>query len=153
MSEEANAAPGESAEDAMAAEWAAALAESAPAGGGDDGAMNAGVQTAVDSVAPAKFTNFSNDASLPAGNDINMILDIPVTITVELGRTKIQIRNLLQLAQGSVIELDGMAGEPMTVLVNGCLIAQGEVVVVNEKFGIRLTDIITPEERLRRLNR
>lgn len=82
-----------------------------------------------------------------------MILDIPVQMTVELGRTKIAIKNLLQLAQGSVVELDGMAGEPMDVLVNGCLIAQGEVVVVNEKFGIRLTDIITPSERIRKLNR
>ncbi|MGF6779440.1 flagellar motor switch protein FliN [Paraburkholderia sp. GAS334] len=86
-------------------------------------------------------------------NDIDMILDIPVQMTVELGRTKIAIRNLLQLAQGSVVELDGLAGEPMDVLVNGCLIAQGEVVVVNDKFGIRLTDIITPSERIRKLNR
>ena len=74
-------------------------------------------------------------------------------LNVELGRTKIAIRNLLQLAQGSVVELDGLAGQPMDVLVNGCLIAQGEVVVVNDKFGIRLTDIISPAERLRRLNR
>jgi flagellar motor switch protein FliN/FliY len=80
-----------------------------------------------------------------------MILDIPVQLTVELGRTKIAIRNLLRLAQGSVVELEGLAGEPMDVLVNGCLIAQGEVVVVNEKFGIRMTDIITPAERIRRL--
>jgi len=86
-------------------------------------------------------------------NDIDFILDIPVQITVELGRTKIAIKNLLQLAQGSVVELDGMAGEPMDVLVNGCLIAQGEVVVVNDKFGIRLTDIITPAERIRKINR
>ena len=82
-----------------------------------------------------------------------MILDIPVQLTVELGRTKIPIRNLLQLAQGSVVELDRLAGEPMDVLVNGCLIAQGEVVVVNDKFGIRLTDVIAPDERLRRLHR
>ncbi len=82
-----------------------------------------------------------------------VILDIPVQLTVELGRTKIAIKNLLQLAQGSVVELDGLAGEPMDVLVNGCLIAQGEVVVVNDKFGIRLTDIITPSERIRKLNR
>ncbi|MCO5400281.1 flagellar motor switch protein FliN [Ralstonia soli] len=86
-------------------------------------------------------------------NDIDMILDIPVQLTVELGRTKVPIKNLLQLAQGSVIELDALAGEPMDVLVNGYLIAQGEVVVVNEKFGIRLTDIITPSERIRKLNR
>jgi flagellar motor switch protein FliN/FliY len=84
-------------------------------------------------------------------NDFDMILDIPVQITVELGRTKISIRNLLQLAHGSVVELDGLAGEPMDVLVNGTLIAQGEVVVVNDKFGIRLTDIITPAERMRKI--
>jgi flagellar motor switch protein FliN/FliY len=129
-------------EDISADDWAAALAEqeaTAPPPG--DGAQ------------PASFPQLKSDAAgAPPGN-LDLILDIPVTITVELGRTRIQIRNLLQLAQGSVIELDGMAGEPMTVLVNGCLIAQGEVVVVNEKFGIRLTDIITPEERLRRLNR
>lgn len=86
-------------------------------------------------------------------NDIDFILDIPVQLTVELGRTKIAIKSLLQLAQGSVVELDGMAGEPMDVLVNGCLIAQGEVVVVNDKFGIRLTDIITPAERIRKINK
>ena len=84
-------------------------------------------------------------------NDFDMILDIPVQITVELGRTKLSIRNLLQLAHGSVVELDGLAGEPMDVLVNGTLIAQGEVVVVNDKFGIRLTDIITPAERMRKI--
>jgi flagellar motor switch protein FliN/FliY len=82
-----------------------------------------------------------------------MILDIPVQLTVELGRTRISIKNILQLAQGSVVELEAMAGEPMDVLVNGYLIAQGEVVVVNEKFGIRLTDIVTPSERMRRLSR
>ena len=86
-------------------------------------------------------------------NELDMILDIPVKLTVELGRTKITIKNLLQLAHGSVVELDAMAGEPMDVLVNGTLIAQGEVVVVNDKFGIRLTDIITPSERMRKLNR
>jgi flagellar motor switch protein FliN/FliY len=81
------------------------------------------------------------------------VLDIPVQLSVELGRTKLPIRSLLQLAQGSVVELDGLAGEPMDVLVNGCLIAQGEVVVVNEKFGIRLTDVITPAERMKRLSK
>lgn len=86
-------------------------------------------------------------------NDFDMILEIPVQITVELGRTKLSIRNLLQLAHGSVVELDGLAGEPMDVLVNGTLIAQGEVVVVNDKFGIRLTDVVTPSERLRRVSR
>ncbi|HNU66546.1 MAG: flagellar motor switch protein FliN [Methylotenera sp.] len=100
------------------------------------------------------FTEFSAKNKLhETQNDIDFILDIPVQLTVELGRTKIAIKNLLQLAQGSVVELDGMAGEPMDVLVNGCLIAQGEVVVVNDKFGIRLTDIITPAERIRKINR
>ena len=85
--------------------------------------------------------------------DINMVLDIPVQLSVELGRTKVPIKYILQLAQGSVVELDALAGEPMDVLVNGYLIAQGEVVVVNDKFGIRLTDVVTPSERLRRLSR
>jgi len=100
------------------------------------------------------FAEFSEQNRLTeTQNDIDFILDIPVQLTVELGRTKIAIKNLLQLAQGSVVELDGLAGEPMDVLVNGCLIAQGEVVVVNDKFGIRLTDIITPAERIRKLNK
>ena len=80
-----------------------------------------------------------------------MILDIPVQLTVELGRTKVPIKNLLQLAQGSVVELDRLAGEPLDVKVNGTLIAHGEVVVVNEKFGIRLTDVISPSERIKKL--
>ena len=88
-----------------------------------------------------------------AMNDINMVLDIPVQLSVELGRTKVPIKYILQLAQGSVVELDALAGEPMDVLVNGYLIAQGEVVVVNEKFGIRLTDVVTPSERLKRVSR
>ena len=105
-------------------------------------------------VAAPIFEQFSaSGTKAGAHNDIDMILDIPVQLTIELGRTKIAIKNLLQLAQGSVVELDGLAGEPMDVLVNGCLIAQGEVVVVNDKFGIRLTDIITPSERLRKLKR
>jgi flagellar motor switch protein FliN/FliY len=99
------------------------------------------------------FQALTPEAGQPAANNLDLILDIPVHLTVELGRTKIAIRNLLQLAQGSVVELDGLAGEPMDVLVNGCLIAQGEVVVVNDKFGIRLTDIISPAERLRRINK
>ena len=130
-------------DDAMAAEWAAALAEAKP-------------EAAVaESVAPASFTNFGAPVEAPAGqpNDLNMILDIPVQLTVELGRTRIPIKHILQLAQGSVVELDALAGEPMDVLVNGFLIAQGEVVVVNDKFGIRLTDIVTPSERMRRLSR
>ncbi len=100
------------------------------------------------------FQDFGErSAKASTTHDIEFILDIPVQLTVELGRTKIAIKNLLQLAQGSVIELNGLAGEPMDVLVNGCLIAQGEVVVVNDKFGIRLTDITSPAERIRKLNR
>ncbi len=104
---------------------------------------------------PAQMPIFdhASDASIPAAQNLDMILDIPVQLTVELGRTTIAIRNLLQLAQGSVVELEGLAGEPMRVLVNGTLVAQGEVVVVNEKFGIRLTDVITPSERIRKLQR
>ena len=102
---------------------------------------------------PAKiFQPFDQgNGSASMMNELDMILDIPVQISVELGRTKITIKNLLQLAHGSVVELDNMAGEPMSVYVNGTLIAQGEVVVVNEKFGIRLTDIITPSERMRKI--
>lgn len=138
----AETAAGSTAEaDAGMDDWAAALAEQnqQPI---ETGSTGAGV-----------FQPLSKAASTSTHNDIDMILDIPVKMTVELGRTKIAIRNLLQLAQGSVVELDGLAGEPMDVLVNGCLIAQGEVVVVNDKFGIRLTDIITPSERIRKLNR
>nr|WP_096294290.1 flagellar motor switch protein FliN [Nitrosomonas ureae] len=141
-------------------DWAAAMAEQATAEHSSTNSLSSsskeqntsvlGSQNANSSV----FQEFSKDSeSHGTRHDIDLILDIPVQMTVELGRTKIAIKNLLQLAQGSVVELDGMAGEPMDVLVNGCLIAQGEVVVVNDKFGIRLTDIITPSERIRKLNR
>jgi flagellar motor switch protein FliN len=135
-------------EDRMAAEWAAALEEVKP---GAEVASE--VRPPAETVAPAQFTNFAPNIAAGSGNDLNMILDIPVQLTVELGRTRIPIKHILQLAQGSVVELDAMAGEPMDVLVNGYLIAQGEVVVVNDKFGIRLTDIVTPSERMRRLSR
>jgi flagellar motor switch protein FliN len=127
--------------DLSADDWAAAMAE-------QEGAQkSAATQARV-------FPELSPEAStVPAGGRLDLVLDIPVQLTVELGRAKIAIRNLLQLAQGSVIELDRLAGEPMDVLVNGCLIAQGEVVVVNDKFGIRLTDVISPDERMRRLHR
>ena len=135
-------------EDRMAAEWAAALSES------KDASVASEVAAPAETVAPASFANFApTGVSTAGGNDINMILDIPVQLTVELGRTRIPIKHILQLAQGSVVELETLAGEPMDVLVNGYLIAQGEVVVVNDKFGIRLTDIVTPSERMRRLSR
>ncbi len=139
----ANESTAGAAPDAMAAEWASAVAHAQPAA----------TELATEQVAPAAFANFAPTAATSAGNDINMILDIPVQLTVELGRTRVPIKHILQLAQGSVVELEAMAGEPMDVLVNGYLIAQGEVVVVNDKFGIRLTDIVTPSERMRRLSR
>jgi flagellar motor switch protein FliN/FliY len=141
-------------------DWGAAMAEQTLAA--DDWGAAMSEQTAAESSVLQSnlaektqvFTEFSPKNKLnETHNDIDFILDIPVQLTVELGRTKIAIKNLLQLAQGSVVELDGMAGEPMDVLVNGCLIAQGEVVVVNDKFGIRLTDIITPAERIRKINK
>ena len=149
MSTDSPAAQGE--QDALADEWAAALAEQKPEAEGRSGVLE--VAERVESASHV-FPNLSGStAGGPARQDIDMILDIPVQLTVELGRTRIPIKHILQLAQGSVIELDALAGEPMDVLVNGCLIAQGEVVVVNDKFGIRLTDIVTPSERVRRLNR
>jgi len=127
-------------------DWGAAIAEQA--------AAEAAALQKQQQASAAVFQDFGTKNVRPdTPNDIDFILDIPVQLTVELGRTKIAIKNLLQLAQGSVVELDGLAGEPMHVLVNGCLIAQGEVVVVNDKFGIRLTDIITPSERIRKLNK
>lgn len=126
-------------------DWGAALDEQA-----DSEKTSASQKVNTDNI----FKDLSGQSVKSESNqDIEFILDIPVLLTVELGRTKIVIKNLLQLTQGSVIELNGMAGEPMDVLVNGCLIAQGEVVVVNEKFGIRLTDITSPAERIRKLNR
>jgi flagellar motor switch protein FliN len=128
--------------DLSADDWAAAMAEQESA------------QKSASAAQARAFPELAPDASsVPAGGRLDLVLDIPVQLTVELGRAKIAIRNLLQLAQGSVIELDRLAGEPMDVLVNGCLIAQGEVVVVNDKFGIRLTDVISPDERMRRLHR
>lgn len=138
-------------------DWAAAMAEqeaTTPAEGSAADDWGAALAEQASSAQPASMPVFDSVApSGQAANNLDMILDIPVNLTVELGRTKIAIRNLLQLAQGSVVELDGLAGEPMSVLVNGTLVAQGEVVVVNEKFGIRLTDIITPSERIRKLQR
>jgi flagellar motor switch protein FliN/FliY len=128
-------------------DWGAAMAEQAGAARSSGAAATA---------KPAQiFPQLAADSTdrVEHLHDFDMILDIPVHLAVELGRTKISIRNLLQLAHGSVVELEALAGEPMDVLVNGTLIAQGEVVVVNDKFGIRLTDIITPAERVRKLNR
>ncbi|MEC5396433.1 flagellar motor switch protein FliN [Uliginosibacterium sp. H1] len=138
-------ANGETEEAISEDDWAAAMQEQVEV----DAAMATQPQAQP---ASNLFPSFDAPGAKPTSmNDFDLILDIPVQITVELGRTKISIRNLLQLAHGSVVELDALAGEPMDVLVNGTLIAQGEVVVVNDKFGIRLTDIITPSERVRKL--
>jgi flagellar motor switch protein FliN/FliY len=106
------------------------------------------------SLRKATFNTLEDGAKVGADfNEIDLVMDVPVQVTVELGRAKMQIRNLLNLTYGSVIELDILAGEPLEVVVNGCLVAQGEVVIVNDRYGIRLTDIVTPAERLRKINR
>jgi len=137
-------------EDDGLADWAEALQEQKSAESQPGDVEPGGVLSGGEPPRP-----FASGAAAPDGstNDINMVLDIPVQLSVELGRTKVPIKHILQLGQGSVVELDAMAGEPMDVLVNGYLIAQGEVVVVNDKFGIRLTDVVTPSERLRRLSK
>ncbi len=111
--------------------------------------------TATQKAPGAARANFENleDQAAPANGDVNLdvILDVPVTLSMEVGRARIPIRNLLQLTQGSVVELERSSGEPLDVYANGTLIAHGEVVVVNEKFGIRLTDVVSPAERIRKL--
>jgi flagellar motor switch protein FliN len=141
-------------EQALADEWAAALEEAGDASQDDIDAMlagNGGSQRVPmqEFNAPARQVEEYRD-SVDSPN-LDVILDIPVTISMEVGNTEITIRNLLQLNQGSVVELDRLAGEPLDVKVNGTLIAHGEVVVVNEKFGIRLTDVISPTERIKKL--
>ena len=144
-------------EQALADEWAAALAEAGDAGQDDIDAMLAAQNSAKPAPPLAPMEEFGSApqaSGLPVnleGPNLDVILDIPVSISMEVGNTDITIRNLLQLNQGSVIELDRLAGEPLDVLVNGTLIAHGEVVVVNEKFGIRLTDVISPSERIKKL--
>jgi len=132
---------GDSSDDA-AADWGDAMEEQSNAESKEKG-----------EAAAMSFQELEDDAKSIDGEDINLdvILDVPVTISMEIGRTQINIRNLLQLNQGSVVELDRLAGEPMDVLVNGTLVAHGEVVVVNDKFGIRLTDVISASERIKRL--
>jgi flagellar motor switch protein FliN/FliY len=131
-------------QDAMADDWAAAKEEQ----GGDSGSKS----TNSDDFKQVEAPSLQDSSSLQSGDvKLDVILDIPVTIAMEIGRSKLSIRNLLQLNQGSVVELDRMAGEPMDVLVNGTLVAHGEVVVVNEKFGIRLTDVISPADRIKNL--
>jgi flagellar motor switch protein FliN/FliY len=142
-------------DQALADEWAAALEETGDAGQADiDALLAADASSSPNNRLPMEeFGSVprSNEPVSLEGPNLDVILDIPVSISMEVGSTDINIRNLLQLNQGSVIELDRLAGEPLDVLVNGTLIAHGEVVVVNEKFGIRLTDVISPSERIKKL--
>ncbi|MBH3407116.1 flagellar motor switch protein FliN [Pseudomonas glycinae] len=142
-------------DQALADEWAAALEETGEAGQADiDALLAADAGSSSSNRLPMEeFGSVpkNNDPVTLDGPNLDVILDIPVSISMEVGSTDINIRNLLQLNQGSVIELDRLAGEPLDVLVNGTLIAHGEVVVVNEKFGIRLTDVISPSERIKKL--
>lgn len=139
-------------------DWAAALAEqrSATDGGADDDwgaalAEQRGASAAAANVAPAAFETLHSSGVQGKPADLDSILDIPITLSVEIGKSRLSIRNLLQLNQGSVVELDRMAGEPLDVLINGMLVAHGEVVVVNEKLGIRLTDVVSAQERVKKL--
>jgi flagellar motor switch protein FliN/FliY len=142
-------------DQALADEWAAALEESGNADQDDIDALLAAdsARSSSNRLPMEEFGSVakSNEPVSLEGPNLDVILDIPVSISMEVGSTDINIRNLLQLNQGSVIELDRLAGEPLDVLVNGTLIAHGEVVVVNEKFGIRLTDVISPSERIKKL--
>jgi len=157
MSDEENNNGEDVNQDALSDDWAAAMEEAGETGDSseDDWAAAMAEAGEGESDASAMSLDELQDESVPLGNvdnpDLDVILDIPVTISMEVGSTAITIRNLLQLNQGSVIELDRLAGEPLNVLVNGTLIAHGEVVVVNEKFGIRMTDVISPSERIKRL--
>ncbi|PTY36754.1 flagellar motor switch protein FliN [Saccharospirillum sp. MSK14-1] len=143
-------------DEALSEDWAAAMAEAGETGEDDDDS-NDDISADANPRAPLEEFEVTppGSPSGAAGSDdtpnLDVILDIPVTISMEVGNTQIPIRNLLQLNQGSVIELDRLAGEPLDVLVNGTLIAHGEVVMVNEKFGIRLTDVVSQQERIQRL--
>lgn len=135
--------------------WAEAMAEQAATESAEQeqAAEEPAATHAAQSAGSSVFRPLEAGQGVVPGRDLEMIMDIPVKLTVELGRTKLTIKQLLELAQGSVIELDGLAGEPMDILINGYLIAQGEVVVVEDKYGIRITEIITPSERVQKLNR
>ena len=160
MTDETDVTESESTEAEAEDPWAGALEEqavveaaAASADSGTDVDIDAVVAGAAPDVQAAPLDNLQDEGAASSDEDVNLdvILDIPVTIAMEIGRTTISIRNLLQLNQGSVVELDRLAGEPMDVLVNGTLVAHGEVVVVNDKFGIRLTDVISATERLKKL--
>lgn len=150
------AAMEEQGSDSSGDDWAAAMEEQgdSESSDGDAGADWGAAMEEQETTEAMQFQELEDDMlGSDIDDDINLdvILDVPVTISMEIGRTQINIRNLLQLNQGSVVELDRLAGEPMDVLVNGTLVAHGEVVVVNDKFGIRLTDVISPAERVKQL--
>ncbi|AWY01778.1 flagellar motor switch protein FliN [Marinomonas primoryensis] len=152
MAEEQNP-DAEGMDEDLADEWAAAMTEAGETEEGEGLEDEWAAAMTEQEVEPVKLETLTNP-SVPAGgvgSDLDLIMDIPVVLSMELGNTEIAIRNLMQLTQGSVVELDRFAGEPLDVLVNGTLIAHGEVVVVNDKYGIRLTDVVSPSERIRRL--
>ncbi len=138
-------------DEALADEWAAALAESEL-----DDVNNEQKESFYQNATEANFADMTEASKAPRSEDqkheLDFILDIPLDVSAELGRTRLLINELLQLGQGSVIELNKLAGEPLEVFVNGKLVARGEAVVINEKFGIRLTDIISPIERVKQLS-
>lgn len=153
MAEETNP-DAEGMDSDLADEWAAAMSEAGDGGGEENLDDEWAAAMSEQDVKPVQLDQLGGEVSNPSGglgSDLDLILDIPVTLSMELGNTEIAIRNLLQLTQGSVVELDRFAGEPLDVLVNGTLIAHGEVVVVNDKYGIRLTDVVSPSERIKRL--
>lgn len=131
-------------------DWGAAFAET---GETPEHALEESPPAAAESASDRIFQPLLGTDAHGQSRELDVIMEIPVTLSVELGRTRMTIRELLDLAKGSVVELDGLAGEPMNILINGYLIAQGEVVVVEDKYGIRITDIITPSERIHKLNR
>lgn len=138
--------------------WAEALAEQEQAESRHDADSSENDSTSEEPSQPRNagdsiFRPLDGSTGEAVQRDLGMIMDIPVKLTVELGRTRLTIKQLLELAQGSVIELEGLAGEPMDILINGYLIAQGEVVVVDDRYGIRITEITTPSERVKKLNR
>lgn len=140
---------GRSADEELAAQWAASMEEQKAA---ESAAEPAGAGNGAKAVkAPMRELEPSAGARAEGDRNLELILDIPVTLSMEIGRVKLPIRNLLQLTQGSVVELERLAGEPLDVTVNGTLIAHGEVVVVNERYGIRFTDVVSPAERVRKL--
>ncbi|MBT2774225.1 flagellar motor switch protein FliN [Halomonas sp. ISL-60] len=150
MAEQEEASSSEDEEDP----WASAMAEQEAVEESEQQASEPERKAPVAKAASEDiFRPLSPDSGSSQARELEMIMDIPVKLTVELGRTKLTIKQLLELAQGSVIELEGLAGEPMDILINGYLIAQGEVVVIEDKYGIRITEIITPSERIHKLNR